>query len=1314
MKRLLLSLLFCTLLSYSEAQICHTLSVNSTSIVCNGQTNGSATVTPNGGTSPYTYTWSPSGGNADIASGLSAGVYTVTVADAGTCVVTATVNIAQPNFFVAVKTQTNVLCYGVTSGIISYTAIGGTPPYSYTWSPYGGNNADATGLSPGTFTLLVKDFNNCTLTETATITGPSFSLTATTTQTNNICGATNGGASVSVTGGTGPYTYTWSPTGGNTTTATLAGGMYTISVTDANTCTTSQTVNIIQSSQPTLTAASTSISCNGGADGSGTVTPAGGTGPYTYTWSPAGGNAATASGLAVGSYTVSLNDFYGCPTFTTLTISQPAALTAATTQTNVLCNGGTGTASVNVGGGVAPYTYTWSPLGGSSSSATLGAGTYTVDILDAHLCAISRTVTLTQPPALAATGSQTNVLCFGAATGAASISVSGGVSPYTYLWSPAGGTGSLAASLLAGTYTVVARDNNTCTIIQTYTITQPTQITTVAVTSSVSCNGQSTGAATLTAGGGTPGYTYSWMPTGGTASVAASLPAGVYTIQVTDANLCVRNPTVLIAQPAALISSVSRTNVTCFGFNNGQATLIVTGGTTPYTYSWTPTGALTPSVSGLAPGNYTATVRDANLCTNLHTFTITTPGQYTITTTATSVQCAGQSTGAGTLNVSGGTPAYSYTWLPGGGSASVATSIPAGDYTVMVTDFNNCSTTRTVTIIQAPAMAGTITSSAATCNANDGSATVTVTGGTGAYSYTWTPAGGNTATATAIASGTLAATIVDQNNCQLNLLTTVATIGNSVTLSSNTSTICSGESTTLTATGSDTYTWNPSLNLSSPNGSVVTSSPTITTTYTVTGANLFGCTTTNTITVFVHANPPVSITLQTPNGCTGSTGTLNATGITSFTWSPSSSVSNAFIASPTTTLSGPLTYTVAGTNSLGCTASNTLLVTPLALPDISITASSASICIFESATFTATGANTYTWTGGPTGSSFTVAPATTTNYVVTGTGTNNCVNSATVTLGVNPLPTVSINSSSFVCQGAVATLSASGASTYSWNTGASAATITDSPGANSSYTVVGTDVNGCKATANFSLVVVMTPTMTITGKKEVCGNEKVTLTVFGASNYTWSTGQQTPTVSLTFTANTVITVSSAVGDCAPGTNTLALTVNQTPTLSAAQNSASIHAGQTVLLSAESNGTRYTWSPSEGLGCHTCLVTEAKPLTSTNYTIEAFNLNGCKTSSVLSVEVQQGCGELFAPSAFSPNFDGRNDTWCVYGSCLETLECSIFNRWGQKVFTMSSKDQCWDGTVNGVLQNSGVFIYQLQATLSNGETKTTKGNFTLVR
>ena len=540
--------------------------VSQTNVSCNGGTNGSATVSASGTTAPYSYSWSPSGGTAATASGLSAGTYTVTVTDVNGCTATQNFTITQPTALaVSALSQTNVSCFGGSNGAASVSVSGGTTGYTYNWTPgnpTGDGTASVTGLTAGAWTCTVTDANGCTATQNFIITQPATLALTAASQTNVACnGGATGAASVNTpTGGTGPYSYNWTPgnpTGDGTASITgLVAGTYTCTVTDANSCTATVNFTITQPPALVLTAASqTNVSCNGGSNGAASVnTATGGAGSYTYNWTPgnpSGDGTVSVTGLTAGTWTCTVTDANGCTTTRSFTITQPTAISLTTnSQTNVSCNGGSnGAASINTPtGGTGSYTYNWTPgnpTGDGTASVTgLTAGTWTCTVTDANGCTATRNFTITQPTALALTAaSQTNISCNGGSNGAASVNAAtGGAGGYTYNWTPGNPTGDGTVSvtgLTAGTWTCTVTDANGCTTSQNFTVTQPTALV-VASNSQTqeSCPGANNATASVTISGGTGAYTYSWSPSGGTAASATGLTAGTYTVTVTDANGC--------------------------------------------------------------------------------------------------------------------------------------------------------------------------------------------------------------------------------------------------------------------------------------------------------------------------------------------------------------------------------------------------------------------------------------------------------------------------------------------------------------------------------------------------------------------------------------------------------------------------------------------------------------------------------------------------------------------------------------------------------------------------------------------------------
>ena len=674
-----------------------------TDVSCFGGANGSAAIVPTGGIGPYTYSWSPSGGTGAIATGLTAGTYTCTITDNIGCTATRTVTINQPATAINGTTVvTNVACNGGATGAINLTPTGGTGPYTYNWGG-GITTEDRTGLTAGSYSVTITDANGCTGTVNATVTQPGAAISGTTVVTNVACNGGNTGAiNLTPTGGTGPYTYNW---GGGITTEDRTGltaGSYSVTITDANGCT--GTVSGIVVTQPTALNASagggkTDVSCFGGSNGTATVAPTGGTAPYTYSWAPSGGTAATATGLAAGTYTVTVTDNNACQTTRSFTINQPtAALSVATGggKTDVSCFGGSnGTATVAPTGGTAPYTYSWAPSGGTAATATgLAAGTYTVTVTDSNACQTTRSFTINQPTtALSAAtgGGKTDVSCFGGSNGTATVAPTGGTAPYTYSWAPSGGTAATATGLAAGTYTVTVTDSNACQTTRSFTINQPTTALSAATgggKTDVSCFGGSNGTATVAPTGGTAPYTYSWAPSGGTAATATGLAAGTYTVTVTDNNGCQTTRSFTINQPTALTATTSKTDVSCNGGANGTATVSVTGGTSSYTYSWAPSGGTAATATGLAAGTYTCTITDANSCQITRSVTVTEPATIDNTVSVSGATVTAIQNGA------------SYQWIdcdngnaiiPGATNQSFTPAI-SGNYAVIIT-ISTCSAT---------------------------------------------------------------------------------------------------------------------------------------------------------------------------------------------------------------------------------------------------------------------------------------------------------------------------------------------------------------------------------------------------------------------------------------------------------------------------------------------------------------------------------------------------------------------------------------------------------------------------------------------
>lgn len=624
----------------------------------------------------------------------------------------------------------------------------------------------------------------------------------------------------------------------------------------------------------TATVSHTNASCT--CTGSATVTAAGGFNGcgsgYTYSWAPAGGNAATASNLCGGTYTCTITDVTGCTGTVTVNITSSSSMNVAVAQTNVLCfAGASGSATLTPTGGTGPYSCTWLPTGGNGLTATgLTAGTYTATVTDAVGCQSTTTVVITQPPVLLGQlVSQVNMLCNGGNAGSATASATGGTGPYTYVWQPFGGTNATAGGLTAGTYTAIITDANGCTAAAVASVTEPPLLTAaIAPPVNVACNGGATGAATVAANGGVGPYSYVWLPSGGTNATASGLSAGTYTAIVTDANGCSATASVTLTQPAALSSVITATPATCSNAN-GTAAVSVSGGTGSYTYVWAPAGGTAATATGLTAGIYTVTITDANQCVLTDTVTVASSSGVNIAVTSiTAVTCAGDCNGQATIFPSGGTAPYTVAW-PSGGTGLTETGLCAGMYMVNVTDAVGCLSSASINISQPAPLVVQTNAPPVLCIGQTVTLTATTSGGTPAYTEVWSPAG---PAVTPNATATYTVTVTDANGCVAAAQTVTVNVNPPLTVIPSAGiVICPGNQAALAATaaggdGNYTYTWTP---VTSPaTGPAVNASPGNTTTYTVTVTDGCGSVAAiDSITITVSAPPVITFAADTQSGC---------------------------------------------------------------------------------------------------------------------------------------------------------------------------------------------------------------------------------------------------------------------------------------------------------------------------------------------------------------------------------------------------------------------------------------------------------------
>ena len=1170
----------------------------------------------------------------------------------------------------------------------------------------------------------------------------------------------SGEAIANVSGGCLPYDYVWTDGQTTQTAIGLAAGLYGVTVTDANGTTVIQTITLTEP-EPLTTDSLVSpeyvgganISCNGEFDGAVGINVLGGEECVTYDFVWTGPNGFTSTdedltGLEAGTYIVVVSDVGGCSYTDSITLVAPDALDVDSLLSdyngvNISCGGAAdGAIDLTISGGATPYSVSWNNGEMTEDIDSLEAGTYTYTVVDANGCEITDSITLTGPIGLTSSITTSNyngvnISCFGLADGSIDLTINDGTQPFSYLWNNNETTEDID-SLQTGTYIVSIIDANGCTLQDSVTLVEPDDIVINSTdTTIISCNGVEDGAFTVQAIGGVPTFTYTWSD-GQTGPTADNLGFGTYIVVATDINGCQDSIPLLLTEPAILDASVVQaTDVICFGESNGIIDVNVLGGTFPYTYDWS-NDSTTQDLNGVPVGVYSLEVTDANGCTDTLSVSLDEPNQLTLAIdTVIDATCSGAEDGEATVQASGGTAPYTYTWPNLNISGPTAGGLSAGVYEVQVVDGNGCLWSLNVAIGQPTSIEAQLdVQSDVSCNGlADGSALVTASGGSGPYTYLWSNSETDSL-ATGFAAGTHTVTVADAGGCDTTLTfvidqPSVMVIDVDTLYNLTCNGVNNGQAEVDVAGGTSPYnvTWS-----NSDVGYVADNLGAGPHTAYVTDGN--GCLDSLTVVITEPDTLEIIQVSTTDVACVGGDdgeATVIAQGGTAplvYNWPLIGQTGN------TATNLEASTYTFVVLDANGCTYTDTVQITePEAIAVV--VSSDTAVCPGSGVTISASasggsGNYSYSWDNGlGLGASHFVSPSVPTTYSVEAFDQSGCSSGIfSVTVDIAQLPvaafTSSANAPCILPTDVEFTNTGSGATGYEWFLGNGTLSSDENPTATydnaGTYTVtlIASSGAGCSDTTTATVIIDNVPVAEFTlDNAEGCaplvvnfGNNSTT-----GLQYSWDFGDgNTSTISNPVHVYEipgeyeVTLVVTGDGGCA---DTVALgaavSAYQSPIADFTPNNTSFpEPGNEYEFINNSNGADlYNWEFGNGLQTDDFQPTYDFPSYGGYFvTLTAINEFGCADTAVHYINVEL-FSSLHVPNAMAIGGIGESAIFIPKGTGIAEYHVWIFDNWGNQLWESTnlingSPGEGWDGMYRGKVVPQGAYVWKINATFIDGE------------
>ncbi len=1269
--------------------------------------------------------------NPFIPDPIQNGVYQVVVDDGVLCVLSNPFELMLDlEVLPIVGVVNDITCYNDNNASIDIDPQSDNIPLIIEWSN-GESTEDLMGLQGGIYTVTVIDDNGCFGTATYTITNPD-SLIAQLTIQQPVYGQP-GSATVVVSGGVPDYSYNWS--NGNMTNSdnNLVPGNYVITITDDLGCESIVMFEIFE--ELIVEEFVSNETCFGACDGVATAFVMGGQENYSITWSN-GSTELTQTDLCPGVYDYTVIDNFGTIYVDSILIRPGNILTVSGTYDDVLCDENDVTTILALAeGGDRPYQYQWS-TGSQDSSIQVGDGSYMVTITDENNCTLSEEFTVLLADPIVVSGTIMDDDCSVLPTGEINVNISGGLPPYSFLWS----TGAISEDinlLFGGNYSITITDTRQCSIDTFFTVQSPTNFDVMATVRNVNCDSNMNGAIDVNVIGGQGPFGFLWN-TGDTTQNISMLQGGVYNVTVTDAFNCsqVEQIEVLGNTPLLLVDTIQ--NVSCFGLSNGQISLHVSGGSSPYEYQWS-TGDTSRAIGNLTANQYDVTITDGRLCTSVFQFNVTEPQEIIVDDTITSASCGGGADGAISLTVNGGTAPYQYLWNTGGQDSFIINA-SSGTFSITITDDENCVYIDSFLIGDGGDIVISPTIISSPCYGESlGEIRLAITGGLPPYDVLWST--GSTETEiNNLMDGTYEVTINDEGGCQRIEEFQVLSPDSIIARLETTNPICFGDTGSITAVvfgGTPPYFYQWS---SGEQSAEIQAWSNILYSVTITDANMCSRI------LQQQLSQPDSLVIsivQTviPTSANNDGSILISVdgGVEPYniTWSDP--------LMQTTVLADSLatgTYTVTAIDDLGCVAQLEIM---LANGELSVDIDTMQnyclgMCNGRLNVGVSGGTEPYLfqWSTGETSNeiinlcngtySVTITDALGTAYL-----SGEIVISSPPQLVVEEL----INTQSCpTINDAGIDLSVSGGSPsyqYVWNTGDTTSTLNNLT--YGSFAVTVTDVTGCYVVKNYEV-------------------SEVTSLNFDVSEGVWDCENQTASIQFTGETPDLIYLNDSlyylidqqeVFELNPGSyvvkyelstnciithDTIILAERNTYNIDGDPDSIVVYAGDEVVLAYDISpfdppgGFNIDWIVDMNFDCfqidgeNRCEAIVFSANNSTNIEVILIDENGCQSSDIIYIKVLPQI-KLFLPDIFTPNNDGINDRFSAFTDENIRIESfKIFNRWGSQVFersTINVKDmKGWDGTVHEEYAAEGVYTYIIEWLQPNGTPIVQYGDVTLVR